>query len=143
MTPDAVERMLRRVVRDVFGEDVDAVWDTEPRAPHVHRVRLSSRHGGGRRTVGLRASASGWFDLHVLDLGVEATLYEYDDESCMEAVLRDLARVARACLHGEGRLEQRRALLRTRQVLVVPVDGNEWTLGRRTSRVHYPQVPPA
>lgn len=57
----------------------------------------------------------------------------------MEALLRELALVADAYLRGAGQIEQKRGLFRTTSVLMVTVNGNEWALGRRTSRVHYPE----
>jgi hypothetical protein len=138
VTPD-VENMMRRVVLDVFDDDVEVAWDTEPGAAHVNRVALSAARAADRRTVGLRAAATGVFDLTILDLGVSATLFEYDDEDYMEAILRELALVADAYLSGEGRIEQKRGMLRTRPVMTITVNGNEWTLGQRTSKIHYPE----
>jgi hypothetical protein len=92
-----------------------------------------------RRTVGLLAATTGWFEVAVLDLDVHAWLVEYDYESNMEAILRELALVADAYLRGECRIEQKRRLLPLRPVLQIPVNGNEWTLGRRTSKRHYPE----
>lgn len=83
------------------------------------------------------------FDVTILDLGVSAALFEYDDEGYMEAVLRELALVADAYLLGEGRIEHKRGVLRTRPVMNITVNGNEWTLGRRTSKIHYPEDTPA
>ena len=138
VTPD-FGRLLRRVVLEVFDEEVEVVWATDPRAPHVSRVTLSAERGADRRTIGLRASATGWFDITILDLDVSATLFEYDDESYMEAILRELALVADAYLHGQGLIEQKRGMLLARPVLVITANGNEWTLGRRTSKIHYPE----
>jgi len=131
--------MLRRVVHDVFDRDIDAVWDTEPRAPHIHRVTLTAERGGDRRAVGLRAATTGFFDLTVLDLGVSTGFVEYDDETCMEALLRQLALVGDAYLRGGGSVEHRRGIVRTRPFLTITVSGNPWVLGRRTSRPHYPE----
>jgi len=141
--PPNVESMLRRVVLTVFGEDVEVAWDTEPRAAHVNRVTLSAARGADRRTVRLRAAATGMFDITILDHGVSAALFEYDDEAYMEAILRELALVANAYLSGEGRIEQKRRMLRTQPVMAINVNGNEWTLGRRTSQIHYPEDPSA
>lgn len=135
--------MLRRVVLDVFGEDVEVAWDAEPRAAHVSGVTLSAARGEGQRTVRLQAAGSGMFDISILDVGVSAQLFEYDDEGYMEAILRELALVADAYLSGEGRIGQERGMLRARPVMTITVNGIEWTLGRRTSQVHYPQDPSA
>ncbi len=137
VTPN-VERMLRQVVLDVFDDRVEVVWDRQPGAPYVHRARLSAEHAAGRRAVGLSA-ASEWVDITILDLDVSATLFEYDDESYMEAILRELALVAAAYLRGEGLVEQKRGILRTRPILKIIVNGNEWILGRRMSSIHYPE----
>jgi hypothetical protein len=136
--PD-IEGMLRGVVHEVLDENVDVVFDGEPNAPHIRRARLGFGTGPHRRTAGLSASSSGFFDVTIFDLGVSATLFEYDDAAYMEAILRKLALVAFAYLRGEGRVEQKRGLLRTRPVLVITADGEEWTLGRRASKVHYPE----
>ena len=135
--------MLRRVVLNVFDEDVDVAWDTEPRAAHVSGVTLSAAGAEDRRTVRLRAASTGMFDITILDLGVSAALFEYDDEAYMDAILRELALVADAYLSGEGRIGQKRGMLRTQPVMTITVNGDEWTLGRRTSQIHYPENPSA
>lgn len=142
MTHD-VDSMLRRVVLSAFDEDVEVALDAEPRAAHVSGVTLSAARGEGRRTARLRAAGTGMFDITILDVGVSAQLFEYDDEGYMEAILRELALVADAYLSGEGRIGQKRGMLRTRSVMTITVNGNEWTLGRRTSQVHYPEEPSA
>lgn len=142
MTPD-VESMLRRVVLNVFDEDVEVAWDTEPRAAHVSGVTLSAARAEDRRTVRLRAASTGMFDITIPDLGVSAALFEYDDEAYMEAILRELALVADAYLSGEGRIGQKRGMLRTQPVMTITVNGDEWTLGRRMSQIHYPEDPSA
>ncbi len=137
-----LERMLRHVVRDTFDEDVEAVWHTDG-ARNVSRVTLSAEHGAGRRTVEISASTTGLFQIDIRDLDVGAILIEDDDDSYMESIVRELALVARAYLSGEGRVRQRRGMLRTRSVMAITVNGNEWTLGRSTCSVHYPQDPSA
>lgn len=132
--PD-IEGMLRRVVHDVLDESVDVTFDAEP---HVRRATLGSGTGPHRRTASLSASDTGLLDMTIFELGVSATLIEYDDATYMEAILRELARVALAYLRGEGRVEHKRGLLRTRPMLVFPVDGKDWILGRPMSKVHYP-----
>ena len=131
-----VEALLRRVVAAVFDADVDATYSTEPTDPHMHRVRLTS--ADGQRHAGLRASYE-WFDADIFDLGVSTFLLDYDDEEDgKEAVLRALALVVLAYLRGEGRVEHRRGLLRSRPVLRIVVVNREWELGRLSSRPHYP-----
>ena len=137
--PMDVERMLRRAVQDVFGPDVDAVWDTHPRAPHIHRVALTAERGAELRRVGLRAATTGFFDLTVFDLDVSTGFFEYDDEDYMAALIRQLALVAEAYLRGEGSLVHERGFLRTRTFLTITVGGNDWKMGRRSSRPHYPE----
>ncbi len=66
--------------------------DTHTGAPDVHRASLSAEHEAGRRAVGLSAAGE-WFDVTIFDLDVSATLFEYDDESHVEAVPRGLALV--------------------------------------------------
>ena len=67
----------------------------------------------------------------IFDLGVSATLFDYgDDESEKEAILRELALVARAYLDGAGRVYKKRGL-RSHPVLTITVNGREWKLGRR------------
>ena len=128
-----LDRMLQRVIGEVFGPDADVTYSAEAKSPRVHRAELAAR-GSGRR-VGLRASYW-WFDVTMLDLGVSAVVFdEDDDESEKEAALRALALVARAYLDGAGDLIQERGFLRSRPVLRIVVDGQEWELGRRTSRV--------
>ena len=109
----------------------------------VSGVTLSAARGEGRRTVRLQAAGNGMFDITILDLGVSAQLFEYDDEGYMEAILRELALVADAYLSGGGRIGQKRGMLRTRSATRITVNGDEWTLGRRTSQVHYPEDPSA
>jgi hypothetical protein len=131
-----VQALLRRVVAEVFDADVEATYSTEPKAPHVHRVRLTAADGG--RHAGLGAAYE-CFDATIFDLGVATFLLDYhDEEEDKEAVLRALALVVRAYLRGEGRVECRRGLLRSRPVLRIVVDNREWELCRRRSVAHYP-----
>ena len=131
-----VEALLRRVVADIFDADVDATYSTVPKAPQVHRVRLTA--DGGKRQAGLRASYEK-FDADIFDLGVSTGLFEYDDEENeKEAALRALALVVRAYLRGEGRVEQRRGLIRSHRVLKITVDNREWVLGHHWSQYSYP-----
>lgn len=132
--------MLRRVVLDVFDEDVEVAFDAEANAPHVSRARLGAGIGADRRTAGLRAASNGFFEVAIFDLGVSATLYEYDDPLYMQALIHELALVADAYLHGACHLEQKRGLFRKSPVLRTTVNGKEWALGRRTSQVHYPET---
>ena len=72
----------------------------------------------------------------MLDLGVAATIFDEDDEEPdKEAALRALARVASAYLDGAGEIAQKRGLFGYRPVLRIVVDGQEWELGRSTSKV--------
>ena len=102
----------------------------------MHRVRLTDP--SGTRHAGLTTSYE-WFDATIFGLGVSTFLLDYDDEEeDKEAVLRALALVVRAYLRGEGRVEYRRGLFRSHPVLKIVVDNDEWELGRRSSRPHYP-----
>lgn len=129
-----VERLLRRVVADVFDETVQADYSVDPRSRYYHRVRLSTEHGGQRRNA--RLVASYWvFEAAILDLGVGAVVVDEDyDEDEKETALREMALLVRAYLDGEGRVEQRRRLLRTYPVLRITVDDREWELARRWSK---------
>lgn len=129
-----VQALLRRVVAEVVDADVAAAYSTHPKDSHMHRVRLTA--ADGRRHAGLAVSYE-WFEATVFDLGVSTFLLDYDDEKDdKESVLRALALVVRAYLRGEGRVEHRRGLLRSRPVLRIVVDNREWELGRRSSRPH-------
>jgi hypothetical protein len=130
-----LERMLARVVAEVFDDTFDTTYTRD--SEHDPQVTLRSPNGGAR-SAGLRATHE-WFEITVPDLGVGATLTDYDsDESQKEAILRELALVARGYLSAEGRVEHRRGLLRKHPVLTITVNDREWKLGRRSSIVHYP-----
>lgn len=136
--PD-IEQMLRRVVLDMFDEHVEVKWGPEGGASaDDSSVTLRTAQQGEQRTVRLHASATGRFGLTIVDLGVSAALFEYDDEGYMESLLRELALVANTYLSGRSRVRLRRGLLRTYPVVTMTVNGNEWSLGRRISTVHYP-----
>jgi hypothetical protein len=131
-----VDRLLRRVVADVMDDDVKTVYSVDPKRPHTYLVDLGAQDG--RRQVRLRATYE-WFEITILDLGATATLFEYDeDEADKERVLRELALVAQAYLRGEGTVDYKRGLFRSRPVLKVTVNGRDWKLSRRISQVHYP-----
>jgi hypothetical protein len=131
-----VQALLRRVVAEAFDADVTATYSTHPKNPHMHRVRLTT--ADGRRHAGLEASCE-WFEATLFDLGVSTFLLDYGDEEQAKAdVLRALAVVVRAYLRGEGRVEHRRGLLRSRTVFRIVIDNREWELGRRSGRPHYP-----
>ncbi len=72
-----VQALLRRVVAEVFDADVDATYSTEPKDPHMHRVRLTS--ADGQRHAGLRASYE-WFDADNIDHGLLTHLLDYGDD---------------------------------------------------------------
>lgn len=128
-----LDRMLQRVVGEVFGPDANVTYSADPKSPQVHRAELAA--GDSARRVGLRASYW-WSDVTMLDLGVSATVFDEDDEEPeKEVALRALALVARAYLDGAGDLVQKRGIFRSRPVLRIVVDGQEWELGRRTSMV--------
>ncbi|HSE46692.1 MAG TPA: hypothetical protein VLA89_15320 [Gemmatimonadales bacterium] len=131
-----VEGMLKRVVTEVLGDDCAPTYFSDPTYQQDHRVRLRCANAEPR-CAGLRATYE-WFEVSIFDLGVSATLFDYgDDESEKEAILRELALVARAYLDGAGRVYQKRGL-RSHPVLTITVNGREWKLGRRSSLVHYP-----
>lgn len=139
---DLEHRLLRRVVADVFDEQYEATYSTEPKSEWVSRVTLSTSHGGQRREARLRVSVY-WLDAKIVDVGVSAiALIEGFDEAEKEEALRDLALVVRAYLRGEGRLEHRRGLFRTQPVLTVSVDGRQWQLARRWSKFPPPAAKP-
>jgi hypothetical protein len=131
-----VQALSRRVVAEVFEADVTATYSNHPKNPHMHRVRLTT--ADGRRHAGLGASYE-WFEATIFDLGVSTFLLDYDDEEEAKAdVLRALALVVRGYLRGEGRVEHKRGVLRSRTVFRIVIDNREWELGRRSSRPHYP-----
>lgn len=132
MTAD-VEALLHRVVDAVFDADVRVTYSRT--GQQVHRARLVDPTGA--RHAGLEASFW-WFGATVFDLDVSTTLFDEDDEEQpKEAALQALALMLRAYLRGEGRVENRRGLLRSRPVLRVSVDGHEWELGHRWSKSPY------
>jgi hypothetical protein len=131
-----IEALLRGVVTEAFDADVDAVYSTGPREPHVHGVRLTDPTGD--RRAGLRASYE-WFTVTLFDLRVSTGLFDYDDdEEEKRSALRALALVARAYLCGEGVIEQKRGLLRSHPVFRVDIEDHEWRLGRRWGSTTYP-----
>jgi hypothetical protein len=131
-----VQALLRTVVSEVFDADVTATYSTRSKYPHVHRVELTT--ADGQRHAGLEASCE-WSQVTIFDLGVSTFLLDHDDEDEARAgVLRALALVARAYLRGEGRIERRRGLLRSRPVFSVVIDNREWELGRRSGTPHHP-----
>jgi len=134
-----IERMLRRVVGEVFGENVEVTYSQEPKSPQVHQARVTSV-SGQTGPVTLRASYE-WFEALIFDLDVSTMLYDYDDnEDEKEAALRELALVMRAYMCGEGHVEYKRSLLRRRErpVFTVVVNNREWKLGRYVSSAPYP-----
>ncbi len=131
-----VQGLLRRVVAEVFDADVTATYSTHPKNTHMHRVQLTT--ADGQRHAGLEASYE-WLQATIFDLGVSTFLLDHDDEGEAKAdVLQGLALVVRAFLHGEGRVEHRRGLIRSQPVLRIVVDNREWELGRSRSLGHYP-----
>ena len=60
-----VQALLRRVMAEVFDDDVTATYSTHPKHLHVHRVELTS--ADGRRHAGLQASHE-WFEATICDL---------------------------------------------------------------------------
>jgi hypothetical protein len=131
-----MQALLLKVVAEVFDADVTATYSTHPKNPHMHRVRLATADGSHH--AGLSASYE-WFEATIFDLGVSTFLLDYDDEEeDKAAALRALALVVRAYLHGEGHVERRRGLLRSRTVFRIVVDDREWELGRHSSRSQYP-----
>lgn len=121
-----IEALLRRVVAEVFDAEVQVRYSTAPKDAYTHRVELTS--ADGRRHAGMTASYE-WFDAFIFDLGVSAISLDYDDvEADKEAALRELALVVRAYLRGEGRVENRRGLIRSHTVLKIVVDGHDWEL---------------
>lgn len=131
-----VEALLRGVVAEVFDADVDATYSTDPKDPHMHRVRLTT--ADGQRHAGLRASYE-WFEAHIFDFGVSTFQLDYDDEEAdKEVVLRELAHVVRAYLRDGRRVEHRCGLIRSHTVLKIDVDGHEWALREPLFRSRHP-----
>ena len=73
-----LDKMLQRVVADMFGGEVGATYSTDPKSPKVQCVELTAGDGG--RRVRLRASYW-WFDVTVLDLGVSIAAFDEDTRS--------------------------------------------------------------
>jgi hypothetical protein len=136
-----IELILRRVVDDVFGDDVVVEYSTERNDPRFHRARVTSVDGKAT-DVGLRAGYW-WFEAQIFELNVSTFLVdEDDDEADKEALLRQLAIVLRAYVQGEGRVEYRPTPIRRRQRphYIVEIDGEEWRLGQESGVSHYPQM---
>src|SRR4051794_40822631 len=115
---------MRRVVDEVIDDGINAVYSSDPKRPQTHQVELSTP--ADDRRARLRATYE-WLEVSVPDLGVDATLFEYDDnEPDKESVLRELALVARAYLRGDGSIEYKRGVLGRRPLLTVTVNGREW-----------------
>lgn len=135
MTVD-VERMLRRVVTDVFGRKIDVEFSTDAGKYPLHRARITSTDGRPTDVeLGIGSTRiSAW--ISELDVG-HVDIEEDDDEGELESSLRTGAKILHAFTHGEGRVEYRPTLFRRqpRPVFIVDVDGLEYQLGRRTARI--------
>jgi hypothetical protein len=132
--------VLTRVLREVIGDTGAATCDVDPKWADTARADLVSRDLPGRN-VTIRAAPE-WFDISVNDLGVSATLFDYDyDEAELEGTIRELATVAREYLAGGGHIEWTRHLIRgPRPRLRIQTGQGEWVLGRRTSHIPYPSM---
>lgn len=127
-----VAALLLGVVGDVFDDEV-AVDDegVSPSMPHAYVVRLRAND----REAVLVASDE-WSEIQVMDPGVRCTVFHYGgDETEKATVLRELARVLRAFLNGEGHIEYQRRLLpwpRRVPAYTVTVNDLTWHLGRHS-----------
>lgn len=130
--------VLTRVLREVVGDAAAATCGVDAKWPDTARADLVSWDVPGRN-VTIRATPE-WFDISANDLGVSATLFDYDyDEAELEDTIRELATVAREYLGGGGHIEWRRHLLRSpRPRLKIQTRHGEWVLGPRTSHIPYP-----
>jgi hypothetical protein len=131
-----VERLLKRVVNEVFGTSFDVRYAPGSKSTHDWRASVSPATLSSR-AVSIRATDE-WFGVHLEPFDVGHVEFEYDDdEGTKEAALRELALVARAFLEGEGRVEKRPARFgrRERATVAVQLDGTKWVLGRRVSSV--------
>ena len=125
-----------QVLREVVGDAAAVTCDVDHKWPDTARADLVSRDVPGRN-VTIRATPE-WFDISANDLGVSATVFDYDETELEEAV-RELATVAREYLAGGGHIEWRRQLLGgPRPRLNIQTGHGEWVLGRRTSHIPYP-----
>lgn len=134
-----VGALLARVVGEAFDENVSAVLEDPPsEMPYVYCAHLSSAVQARRASL---CATYEWFELHVIDLNVSVTLFDYDDDEAQKNdALRELALVARAYLNGEGQIDAEKRFLRrgTRQCLTIEVNGRQWRLGKHSSSVPYP-----
>jgi len=129
-----IEAMLRRVVEEELDARFAVTITSDDRS--WHRARISADETG--RSCVIAADAE-WFQLGVPALDVGTFLLDHDeDPAYKQAILRGLVRVARAYVQGQGRVEWRRGLLRHRPVVLIEVEGEQWELGHRTGRGHYP-----
>jgi hypothetical protein len=135
--PIDIREVLHRVVDSVFDDSTFVRDDDDSEAPHVYRVRLSSRaaFNGQRRHASLVASYE-WFQVHIPDLDVGTIRFNYDDDEAEKvAEVRDLAHLVLAYLQGEGEVTYRPSLVRRRPIptLTVETNGMRWRLGRSTN----------
>lgn len=129
-----IDRLLKRVVSDVFDSTIEVTYTAHPKYENDWRVALVSTTDR-RREIELRATYE-WFTAHIEELDVGTIVFAYDDDE-KESELRDLALMAREYLEGEGyvRVKPRLFGRKGRTSLFIETDDTLWELGRRRSSI--------
>lgn len=138
MPPIDIERLLRRVVGEVFGDSVEVTYTAHLKYAHDWRASLVSKSDRSK-TVEIRATYE-WFTAHIPELDVGTIVFEYDedeDEDEKHTALRELSQAMRAYLRGDGKIDFHRGLFsrRARASMTIRVDDTEWVLGKRSSSI--------
>lgn len=133
MTVD-IERVLRRVVDDVFGDAVAVEFRPHLKDPYDVRAIAT---GPDARVAVVRATYE-WFTVHLPAYGVGTIDFAYDeDEHEKEMVLRGMALLAREYLQGRWHLVHKPSMIRRRPrpFVVIESERRRWELGRTSGRV--------
>ena len=131
-----IERLLKEVVREVFGDASGAEFSRHPKYAYDWRASIIST-GDPSREVVIRATYE-WFTADIPDLHVGTIVFEYaDDKHEKETALRELARAMRTYLEGGGEVGIRRTFfgLRQRPFVMIDSDRKRWVLGRHSSSI--------
>lgn len=131
-----IERLISRVVGEVFGDTVEVSYTPHPKYADDWRALVVSKIDP-TKTIEIRATHE-WFTAHIPALNVGTIVFEYDeDEAEKAAALRELSLVARAYLRGDGKVEFKRSRFgrRTRASVTIHLDDKHWVLGKGTSSI--------